>query len=149
MIETGAKTILRITADRPSLGELSTAVRSQECGAVVTFEGIVREDGHGKKRVVSLTYEIYEAPALRELAAIAEEARTRFGHCNIAVVHRTGRLGVGEPSVAVAIAAPHRAQAFDACEYVIDELKKRVPIWKKEEYADGSASWIENCEAHG
>jgi molybdopterin synthase catalytic subunit len=97
--------------------------------------------------VIALAYEIYEAPALRELAAIAEEVRTRFGHANIAVVQRTGRLTVGETSVAIAIAAPHRAQAFDACEYTIDELKRRVPIWKKEEYADGSSSWVENHEA--
>jgi molybdopterin synthase catalytic subunit len=146
MIETGAKTILRITADRPPVSELGAAVRSPDCGAVVCFEGIVREDGHGKRRVVALTYEIYEAPALRECAAIAEEARARFGQCNIAIVQRTGRLGVGETSIAIAVAAPHRAAAFGACEYAIDELKKRVPIWKKEEYADGSSSWVENHE---
>ena len=113
-------------------------MRSDACGAVVTFLGVVRDHAPGGRRVTALEYEIYEDPALSEMAAIAREARERFGECNVAVDQRVGRLAVGEISVAIAVAAPHRAAAFDACEYVIDELKKRVPIWKKELYADGN-----------
>jgi molybdopterin synthase catalytic subunit len=142
-------TTLRISAGAPSLEALAEAVRSPFCGAVVSFAGMVRDRAAGGREVVALEYEVYEAPALRELAAIAREARERFGECNVAVDQRSGRLAVGEISVAIAVAAPHRAAAFDACEFVIDELKRRVPIWKKEEYADGSHAWIENHGACG
>ncbi|MBV8150161.1 MAG: molybdenum cofactor biosynthesis protein MoaE, partial [Candidatus Eremiobacteraeota bacterium] len=80
---------------------------------------------------------------------IAEEAQGGFGPCEIAIVHRTGDLSIGEASVVVVVAAPHRAAAFDACEYAIDELKKRVEVWKKEHYLDGDARWVDNRESSG
>jgi molybdopterin synthase catalytic subunit len=143
----GDRTLLRVSAQSPSSDELAREVRSDACGAVVTFAGVVRDRTGDGRAVVALEYEIYEEPALRELALIVEEARARFGECNVAVTQRTGLLPVGEISVAIAVAAPHRAAAFDACEYLIDELKRRVPIWKKERYADGTTAWIENLEA--
>jgi molybdopterin synthase catalytic subunit len=83
--------------------------------------------------------------AVMEFERIAAEARERFGPCEIAVHHRIGDLRIGEIAVGVAVAAPHRGEAFDACEYVIDELKRRAPIWKKEHYVDGSGDWKENA----
>lgn len=82
--------------------------------------------------------------ALEQMRTIAGETQTRFGPCEIAIVHRTGDLRIGETSVAVAVGAPHRGKAFDACEYAIDELKKRVEVWKKEHYVDGEAAWVDN-----
>jgi molybdopterin synthase catalytic subunit len=114
-------------------------------GATVTFEGIVRETADDGRRVSGLAYEAHEAMAIETFAAIAEEARTRFGPCGFAIVHRVGELCVGEVAVIVAVAAAHRASAFDACRYAVDELKARAPIWKKEVYADGSGVWKENA----
>ena len=94
--------------------------------------------------VERLTYEAYEELALAEMAAVAEEARARFGAL-VAVVHRTGAVEIGEPSVAVAASAGHRPEAFAACRYVIDEVKRRVPIWKRTDYADGASSWVDGC----
>jgi molybdopterin synthase catalytic subunit len=124
---------------------LETAVRSERCGAVVTFAGIVRERSDDDRPVTGLSYEAHEAMAVAEFARIAGEARARFGACEIAVVHRTGDLRIGEIAVAVVVASAHRGAAFDACEYVIDELKQRAPVWKKEHYADGGDSvWKSN-----
>lgn len=115
-------------------------------GGVATFLGIVRDaDGDGRL-VRALWYEAHEAMAVREFEAIADEARERFGDVRIAIVHRIGELAVGEVSVAVVAAAKHRAAAFDACRYAIDELKRRAPIWKKERYAQGGELWKSNGE---
>jgi molybdopterin synthase catalytic subunit len=119
---------------------LETVVRSGD-GGVVTFLGIVREDADDGRLVSALRYEAFESMALREFEAIAEEARERFGDVRVAIMHRIGELRVGEISVAVLAAAAHRAAAFDACRYAIDQLKERAPIWKQERYADGSALW--------
>jgi molybdopterin synthase catalytic subunit len=112
-------------------------------GGVVTFLGIVRGDADDGRAVSALCYEAHEAMALEEFAAIAGEARERFGDVRIAIVHRVGDVRIGEIAVAVLAAAAHRAEAFDACEYAIDELKRRAPIWKKERYADGGDAWRE------
>jgi molybdopterin synthase catalytic subunit len=112
-------------------------------GGVVTFLGIVRGDADDGRTVSALWYEAHETMALDEFAAIAREARERFGDVQLAIVHRVGEVGVGEIAVAVLAAAAHRAEAFDACEYAIDELKRRAPIWKKERYADGGEAWRE------
>lgn len=124
---------------------LAERVRADACGGVVTFAGIVRETSDDGRPVTGLSYEAHEDMALAEFERIAFEARERFGHCRIAVVHRVGELAIGEIAVGVAVASPHRAEAFDACEYVIDELKHRAPIWKKEHYTDGSGVWKENA----
>ena len=124
---------------------LAAAVRSAAHGAVVTFLGTTRETSPGDPRpVVALEYEAYETMAVPEMENIAHETQTRFGPLGIAMMHRTGSVALGEPSVVVVVAAPHRGAAFDACRYAIDALKARVPVWKREIYRDGDAAWIAN-----
>lgn len=134
-----------ITAEPLELAPLVDAVRRDACGAIVAFLGIVRATADDGRAVDGLSYEAYPAMALPEMRAIGAEAEARFAGARVAIVHRIGALRVGEPSVAIAAAAPHRGAAFDACEYAIDELKKRVPIWKKEHYSGGGATWRENA----
>jgi molybdopterin synthase catalytic subunit len=110
-------------------------------GGLVAFLGIVRDHADDGRPVSGLSYEAFEPMAVREFETIGDEARARFGDVRLAIVHRIGDLAVGEISVAVVAAAVHRAAAFDACEYAIDQLKRRAPIWKKERYVDGSAQW--------
>lgn len=124
---------------------LARAVRTDACGAVVTFTGIVRERSDDGRPVTGLSYEAHESMAIAEFERIAAQAREEFGDCEIAVVHRTGDLRVGEVAVAVAVACAHRGRAFDVCEFVIDALKERAPIWKKEHYLDGQGTWITNA----
>ena len=110
-------------------------------GALCLFAGIVRNENKGKA-VLYLEYEAYEDMALSLMEEIAAEARRKWPITDLRMVHRLGRLEIGEASVAVAVASPHRAEAFAACRFLIDTLKAQVPIWKKEYYADGSA-WLE------
>jgi|SRR5579884_603535 len=140
--------MFEVTAQPIDVAKLERAVRSDACGGIVTFLGIVRERSDDGRAVTGLSYEAHETMAVAEFERIAAQARERFGECGIAVVHRTGELRVGEVAVAVAAACAHRASAFDACEFVIDELKRRAPIWKKEHYADGDGVWKSNdCHA--
>ena len=120
---------------------MPSAVRGDGDGAVALFLGTVRNVNAGRT-VLFLEYEAYREMAEREMAGIAEEARVRFGVSSVDVVHRLGRLAIGEVSVAVAVASPHRADAMDACRFVIDALKARVPIWKREHF-EGGEVWIE------
>jgi molybdopterin synthase catalytic subunit len=132
--------------DRPlEIEPLIRAVRSDATGGLVTFVGYVRDRSDDDRPVDGLSYEAHRELALDELRAIGAEASTRFGPARVAIVHRIGELGLGEAAVAIAVAAAHRGAAFDACEYAIDELKRRVPIWKKERYLDGDARWRENA----
>lgn len=110
-------------------------------GAAVLFWGVVRNENEGRG-VAHLEYQAYAEMAERTLREIADEAIIRWGTGDIRVLHRVGRLEVGEASVGVAVASPHRAEAFEACRYVIDELKKRVPVWKREGYVDGATEWV-------
>ncbi len=137
--------MIAISTEPLSLEPLIAAVRSDACGAVVGFLGVVRETADDGRAVDGLEYEAYPAMAIPEMRAIASEAEEHFEGARVAIVHRVGTLRVGEPSVAIVAAAPHRGPAFDACEYAIDELKRRVPIWKKELYVDGTAVWRENA----
>ncbi len=124
---------------------LVRAVKTEAHGAVVTFLGTTRATSPGDPRpVAALEYEAYETMALAEMETIAREAHERFGPLAIALVHRTGRVALGEPSVAVVVAAPHRGAAFEGCRYAIDALKSRVAVWKREIYRDGEAAWIAN-----
>lgn len=116
---------------------LIAAVKHSEDGAVVVFDGIVRDNSRGR-RTLHLDYEAYEEMAAKQLRALAVEARSRFGVRRVTIVHRLGRLQVGETSVLIVVASAHRAQAFDACRWAIDTLKRTVPIWKKETFADGA-----------
>ena len=110
-------------------------------GAVCVFDGIVRDNTRGR-RTLHLDYESYREMALEQMQRLAAESVTKFGVRDVAVVHRLGRLAVGETSVLIAVASAHRAAAFDACRWLIDTLKKTVPIWKKETFADG-AVWAD------
>lgn len=124
---------------------LVRAVRSDAHGAVVTFLGTTRETSPDDPRpVTALVYEAYDAMAVPEMEKIARETEERFGPLTVAMLHRTGRVELGEPSVAVVVAAPHRGAAFDACRYAIDALKARVAIWKREIYRDGDGAWVAN-----
>ncbi len=120
---------------------LINTVKQPSDGATVIFEGIVRDNSRGRSTRF-LEYEAYEAMAGTELEKIAAEAQTRFAIGEVLVVHRLGRLEIGETSVLIAVAAAHRAAAFDACRWLIDTLKKTIPIWKKEHFADG-AVWAD------
>jgi molybdopterin synthase catalytic subunit len=109
-------------------------------GGIVTFEGVVRDHSAGRA-VLRLAYDAYAPLATKEGERILAEARERFAVAHVACTHRTGILAIGEVAVWVGAAAAHRDAAFAACRYVIDEVKKRVPIWKKEFYADGDSGW--------
>ncbi|HWH23311.1 MAG TPA: molybdenum cofactor biosynthesis protein MoaE [Candidatus Limnocylindria bacterium] len=136
------------------LAELRASLPTAADGAVVLFVGQTREtpgmpapgqeaeaERHAGEPVTWLDYEAFEEMAIELLRTIASEIDERFGVRRIALIHRVGRVAVGEPSVVVGVAAPHRAAAFEACRYAIDELKARAPIWKAEHYADGSV-WL-------
>jgi molybdopterin synthase catalytic subunit len=141
-VETTGTTARRIALVASSLDpeRVEALVATTEAGARVVFVGAVRRHNRGRE-VLRLHYEAYAPMALRTLEAIAGEARERFGALDVAVHHRLGTLEPGEAAVVVAVAAEHRAPAFAACRYVIDELKARAPIWKKEIYRDGE-SWL-------
>ncbi len=123
---------------------LEACVTNDACGGIVTFLGIVRERAGDGRAVTGLSYEAHETMALAAFEAIAREACERHPEVRLGIVHRTGDLRIGEIAVAVCAAAPHRAQAFEACSYAIDQLNARAAIWKKERYAGGDAEWVEN-----
>jgi len=114
-------------------------------GALDLFLGVVR-DHHDGRRVVRLEYHAYPEMALKVMQAIAAEARARFGISSLVLVHRLGTLEIGEISVALAVAAPHRQAAFDACRHAMERLKREVPIWKREQFEDGT-EWVLGCAA--
>lgn len=116
-------------------------VRDHHDGAIVTFDGFVRNESHGR-RTLYLEYEAYESMAVAKMRAIGQQIRDKFCIHRVAMLHRLGRLEIGETSVFIAVSAPHRAAAFDACRFAIDTLKRTVPIWKKEYFADG-AVWAD------
>lgn len=137
--------MVRLTRSGIDLAALHAAGPAD--GALCLFAGVVRDHNEGRA-VRHLEYEAYDDMALAELRAIESEVRRRWPVSDVRIVHRLGRLEIGDVSVAVAVASPHRAQAFEACRHAIDTLKRTVPIWKKEFYADGSL-WLEGpgaCE---
>lgn len=125
-------------------GQLDTS-----CGAYVQFEGWVRDHNEGQA-VLRLEYEVYEPLAVKEGENIIAEAQEKFGISNAAAIHRSGLMELTEAAVVVGVSSPHRSEAFDACRYIIDETKVRLPIWKKEHYASGEAEWVncQRCAAH-
>lgn len=130
-----------LTRERIDAEKLVAAAKHGEDGAVVVFDGIVRNNTRGR-RTLHLDYEAYEEMAAKQMAELAREARAKFGVRQVTIVHRLGRLLVGETSVLIVVASAHRGQAFEACRWVIDTLKKTVPIWKKETFVDG-AVWAD------
>ncbi len=133
--------MFRLTRDAIDFHALTESVRSPHCGAVVLFLGTVR-DLTGEQVTVFLDYEAYGPMAEKKLAEIEAAVRKRWPIGEVAMVHRLGRLDVGDVSVAVAVSTPHRGQAFDAARYAIDTLKELVPIWKKENAPNGSGEWV-------
>jgi molybdopterin synthase catalytic subunit len=130
-----------LTKDPIDYYGLTERVRRPDCGGVVTFLGTVRDLTDGRV-TTALDYEAYPEMAEKKMAEIEEETRNRWPVGDMMIVHRLGHLGIGEVSVAVAVSCPHRAQAFEACRYAIDRLKELVPIWKKENWADGTTEWV-------
>lgn len=128
---------------------LRRAVADHTSGACALFEGWVR-DHHEGQAVLRLEYEVYEPLAVKEGARILAEAAERFGPLHAVAAHRAGVLALGEVAVAVAVSSAHRDEAFRACRYIIDEAKLRLPIWKKEYFADGRVEWVncQRCAAH-
>ncbi|MCL6521283.1 MAG: molybdenum cofactor biosynthesis protein MoaE [Firmicutes bacterium] len=127
------------------VAECLERVRTSGAGAVLLFLGTVRETGDDARPVVALEYEAYEPMAGQELRALVERALARWPGVRVALAHRTGRLELGEPSVAIAVAAPHRAEAYEASRYLIEEIKSVVPIWKREIHPDGSGAWVHHA----
>ncbi len=135
-------------SDTPlDVAALADSLAADAAGALVSFEGRVRDTNEGK-RVIGLEYEAYPALSLAEGNAIVREALEE-GVIRARCVHRVGSLRVGDIAVWIGVAAGHRDRAFHACRYIIDEVKRRVPIWKKESYADGSAEWVGLGKAAG
>jgi len=130
-----------LTTDPIDVGAVARRVVLPECGATVTLDGYAREWTKGR-RTLYLVYEAYEAMALSELKRLGAEAHAKFDIAHVGIVHRIGRLEIGETSVVIAVSAPHRRAAFEACEWAIKELKRTVPIWKKEVFEDGEV-WVE------
>jgi molybdopterin synthase catalytic subunit len=126
--------LVREPIDAPTLIQ---HVRTADDGAVVTFDGCVRNNSHGRQTLY-LDYEAYESMALAKIREIGAQIHQKFPIDRVAIAHRLGRLGIGETSVFIAVSSPHRAAAFDACRYAIDTLKRTVPIWKKEYFEDGA-----------
>lgn len=120
--------------------EILRAVQTPEAGAIDIFIGTARNHSNGK-HVLSLEYEAYEPMALKLMERLAEKSRSKWSIHKIAIVHRVGKVDIGQPSVVVAVSASHRKEAFEACQYAIDKLKKDVPIWKKEVFSDGEV-WV-------
>ncbi len=139
--QTSANDFFELTADAIDVGAVARRVVLPECGATVTLDGYARKWTRGR-RTLYLVYEAYAPMALKELERLEREAHDRFEIAHIGIVHRTGRLEIGETSVVIAVGAPHRQAAFAACEWAIHELKRTVPIWKKEVFEDGEV-WVE------
>jgi molybdopterin synthase catalytic subunit len=132
----------RVVAGPIDVGALMARVADAACGATAVFVGTVRGENDGRA-VSGIDYSAYEAMAVKEIERIVAEAVARFDAPRIAVEHRVGYLELGEASVAIAAAHPRRTPALDALRYVIEELKKRVPVWKREHYVDGTREWID------
>lgn len=135
--DTQRHTFIAIVKEKIVSQALLTKIKQPEDGAAVLFEGVVRNHTRGR-RTLYLDYEAYEEMALKQMEALAQQALSDFPIRDVAMVHRLGRLGVGEVSVAIVVASGHRSAAFGACRWLIDRLKSTVPIWKKEYFVDGA-----------
>lgn len=132
--------MFQITEAKVDIQAVSESVVDERHGAVATFVGVVRGISRGK-RISHLEYEAYEGMAVKRMADVAAQIKERWGLDRVAIVHRVGRLEIGEASIVIAVASPHRHEAFVACEFAIDEVKRTVPVWKKEVWEDGEV-WI-------
>jgi len=130
-----------LTTETLDVGAIARRIVPENCGAIVTLDGFVRRFTKGRETEY-LVYEAYEPMALKEMEKIIKSAKQQFQIENVGIVHRLGKLEIGETSVVISVASPHRRAAFEACEWLIKELKRTVPIWKKEVFSDGE-TWIE------
>jgi molybdopterin synthase catalytic subunit len=137
--------MVRLTRETIDYHALTESVRTPHCGAVALFLGTVRELT-GDQVTVFLDYEAYAPMAEKKMAEIESEVREKWTVGEVAMVHRLGRLAVGEISVAIAVSCPHRAEAFEACRYAIDSVKRLVPIWKKENVPGGAGEWVHQAD---
>jgi molybdopterin synthase catalytic subunit len=133
--------MFHVTTEPLSVQQVNDLVKCPTDGAVVTFDGIVRNNFDGRP-VRYLEYEAYAAMAENKMAEVGAEVKQKFAIGEIAIVHRIGRLEIGESSIVIAVAAPHRHAAFEACAYAMDRVKAEVPVWKKEFFADGADHWV-------
>jgi molybdopterin synthase catalytic subunit len=133
--------MIEITEGPIDHASLSDRVRSNRAGAVCTFLGTVRELT-GERQTLRLDYEAYPEMALKKMGELEQEARSRWPIIDLAIVHRVGRLELGEISIVIAVSCPHRQDAFESCRWLIDTFKQVVPIWKRESWADGSEEWV-------
>jgi len=136
--------MMHVTRHPLDVNDLLAAVQGPERGGTCVFLGTVRNDGD----VTAIEYSAYEAMATAEIERILADAHRQWPEARVMLQHRLGEIPVGQASIAIAAAAPHRNEAFTACRYVIEEVKKRLPVWKKELNADGTTAWIEGC-SHG
>jgi MoaE-MoaD fusion protein len=130
----------RLVKDTIDVGAVIAEVEDERAGAIATFQGTVRRQSRGRT-VIALEYEAYEGMAEKVMAELADAVQERYELCEVAITHRVGRCEIGDVSVAIAVSAPHRRDALSACRDLIDELKERVPLWKKELY-EGGEEWI-------
>lgn len=136
--------IIKVTNKPIDLNEARTAVQDPSCGAIVSFEGTIRSTNEGKD-VVGLEYEIHEPLLRAEVARIVEEIRERWSIHELVLIQRIGRLDVGETGISIAVSSAHRHDALAACEYMIEQFKKRAPVWKKEHYGN-EVAWVNCCQ---
>ncbi len=141
-VSTSEDDFFELTTDAIDVGAVARRIVLPQCGATVTLDGYAREWTKGR-RTLYLVYEAYAPMALSELKRLGAQAHEKFDIAHIGIVHRTGRLEIGETSVVISVSAPHRRAAFEACEWAIRELKRTVPIWKKEVFEDGEV-WVES-----
>ncbi|MDF1595081.1 MAG: molybdenum cofactor biosynthesis protein MoaE [Acidimicrobiia bacterium] len=144
MNEPRVRTKLLVSADPLDIARVAESISSPESGASVIFTGTARNYSPGKTGVTHLDYEAYPEQVEAKVGAIVVEAREKWSILHVTVAHRVGRVDVGEPSVVVAVSSAHRADAFEAARFLIDELKERAPIWKKEHWS-GGADWVEGA----
>lgn len=137
---------IEISGEPLSAGDAARFVADSAAGGIDIFLGTTRGESGGGKRLIALDYEAYAEMALGQMRELARRARERWPIVKLALLHRVGRVEVGEPSVIIAVATPHRAEAFEACRWLIDTLKSEVTVWKKEVWGDGSTSWVEGKE---
>ena len=137
-----------LTTDPINVGAVARRIVPPRCGATVTLDGYARRFTRGRSETLYLVYEAYAPMALSEMRRLGQQAHEKFEIAHVGIVHRTGRLEIGETSVVISVSAPHRRAAFEACEWAIRELKRTVPIWKKEFFEDGEV-WVEGEFAPG
>lgn len=137
--------LIRLVKEPIDVAEAFRAVRRPACGAVASFEGDIREENEGRK-VIALEYEVYERLFHAELKRIFAEARSKWKIQEVALIQRVGRLEVGEAGIVLAVSSAHRRESLEACAYIIEEFKRRAPVWKREHYPEGS-EWVA-CHHH-